>query len=142
MSQLRYQPARAERGFTLTEMLITVAIIAIIASVALPSYMKQARRANRTDATVTLLQIANAQEKYYLQNRTYAPDLATLGITTTEHDFYKLTLPTATANTFKATATAQYGQLADKSCKSVSIDHNGSRTASNSTGGDATTTCW
>jgi type IV pilus assembly protein PilE len=59
-------------GFTLVELMITVAIVAILAMIAVPSYTQYIRRANRTDATKTLTLDAQALERCYSQSFTYA----------------------------------------------------------------------
>lgn len=60
------------QGFTLIEVMITVAIIAILASIALPSYQQYIIRANRSAAQAVMLDIANRQQQYFIANRSYA----------------------------------------------------------------------
>jgi type IV pilus assembly protein PilE len=67
------------RGFTLIELMITAAIIAILASVALPSYQQYVIRSNRAAAQAEMMDIANRQQQFFLANRSYATTLATLG---------------------------------------------------------------
>ncbi|WP_146203443.1 type IV pilin protein [Leucothrix pacifica] len=61
-----------KQGFTLIELMITVAILGILTSVAVPSYMKYVRESKRTEAKTELLKIAQLQESYYVQNLSYA----------------------------------------------------------------------
>jgi type IV pilus assembly protein PilE len=60
-------------GFTLIEVMITVAIIAILASVALPSYTNYLVRAKLQEATTSLLDMRVKMEQFFLDNRTYQP---------------------------------------------------------------------
>jgi type IV pilus assembly protein PilE len=62
----------SKNGFTLIEVMITVAIVAILAAVALPSYRQYIVRAARTQAQTELLQLVNVQEKIYLNSNNYA----------------------------------------------------------------------
>jgi type IV pilus assembly protein PilE len=127
------------RGFTLIELMIVVVVVAILAAIAIPSYRQYVLRSNRTEAKRTLLNVAAAQEKFYLQNNTYASSSALttappdgLGIQgTTEHGHYTVAIDAADAATFSATATAQGGQSQDSRCASFSINQAGARTATN-----------
>lgn len=67
-------------GFTLIEVIITVAIVAILTVVAVASYRGQAVRSNRAAAASFMLEVANKQEQYLLDRRNYAYSLADLGM--------------------------------------------------------------
>ena len=60
------------RGFTLIEMMIVVAIVAILAAVALPSYTAHVVRAARVQAQAELLELASLQEKIFLNSNSYS----------------------------------------------------------------------
>jgi type IV pilus assembly protein PilE len=128
---------------TLIELMIVVAIVALLASIAVPSYRQYVLRANRTEATTALLQLAAAQEKFYLQNNTYAGNAliddappAGLGLAaTTERGHYTVAITAADATGFSATATAAGAQAADSTCATFTINQAGARTATS-------TKCW
>lgn len=61
-----------KQGFTLIELMITVAILGILTGIAVPSYMKHVRESKRTEAKTEILRIAQLQESYYVQNLSYA----------------------------------------------------------------------
>ena len=60
------------QGFTLIELMITVAIIGILASIALPGYQQYVIRANRSAAESQMVDIANRQQQFLFANRAYA----------------------------------------------------------------------
>jgi type IV pilus assembly protein PilE len=67
------------RGFTLTELLIVLAIVGILFAVALPSYQNSVLRANRTVGKTTIDTIMQRQESYFADNKRYADTLTKLG---------------------------------------------------------------
>ena len=129
---------RRRRGFTLIELMVVVVIVAILASIAAPGYRQHALRAQRAEAKRSLLGLAVAQEKFYLQNNRYAGPMeltsappAGLGIAaTTEHGRYAIAVTSGDVAGFSATATARGAQSEDARCVTFAIDHAGARTAS------------
>jgi type IV pilus assembly protein PilE len=137
-------------GVTLIELMIVVVIVAILASIAVPSYRSYVLRSHRVDAKTALLNLAAAQEKFYVQNNTYATNsqLTTappngLGLSaTTERGWYTIAIANgANAAGFSATATATGSQTADDDCATFTINQLGQKTATKS-GGGASTVCW
>ena len=64
--------ARKRGGFTLIELMITVAVIAILAAIALPSYTQYVIRSKRSAAQAQMMDIANRQQQFLIANRSYA----------------------------------------------------------------------
>jgi type IV pilus assembly protein PilE len=133
-----------ERGVTLIELIIVIVVVGVLAAIAIPSYRQYVLRTHRTEAKTALLNLAAAQEKFYLQNNTYATDdlletapPAGLGLSaTTENGWYTIVIADgANADEFSATATAAGGQASDTRCATFTIDQAGARTATN-------TDCW
>jgi type IV pilus assembly protein PilE len=69
------------RGFTLIELIIAVAVVGILVAIAVPSYQNHLRKARRADAQGFITQIAQRQQQYLLDARTYAYNLSDLGLT-------------------------------------------------------------
>jgi type IV pilus assembly protein PilE len=124
-----------QRGVTLVELMVVVVIIGILMSVAVPSYRQYTMRANRAEGHWTLLQASANQERFYLQNNTYAtngeltdPPPAGLGLpSTTESGFYDINITNADGAGFTVVATAQGGQAEDTDCDVLSINERGVR---------------
>lgn len=125
-------------GFTLIELMITVAVVGILAAIAYPSYIDYVRASRRAEAINQLSAIALAQEKWRANNATYnsavtGPGSLGWASATTDGGYYVLaiTAGSATATGFIATATAQTvgGQNNDTaggvSCTTLTLNQNG-----------------
>ena len=119
-----------EQGFTLIEVMITVAIIAIISIVALPSYKEYVVRANRAAAASYLLEVANMQELNFLDERAYAASMADLGATAPDnvsgnYDVTTVADNTATPPTYSVSADPKGSQASDDACGELTINQKG-----------------
>jgi type IV pilus assembly protein PilE len=146
-----------QRGVTLIELLTVMVVIAIIASIAIPSYRRYLLRAQRTDARTALLQLQTAEEKFLLQNNTYTSNITAgtggtppgLGLTAaSEKGFYTLRVTLQTVNNAPGylltavPAAVVGGQRDDTDCAQFTLDEQGQRAALNSSGADNTAVCW
>ncbi|NRD72811.1 prepilin-type N-terminal cleavage/methylation domain-containing protein [Shewanella sp. VB17] len=68
------------KGFTLIELMVGIAIVGILVAVAYPSYIDNVAQSARSEGQAAILRIANLQEQYYLDNRVYAEDMNALGL--------------------------------------------------------------
>lgn len=128
-------------GFTLIELLIVVAIVAILAAIAVPSYRRYVLHGNREAAESMMLEIASAQERYLVDNRSYATDTATLGYSSTVQppavsSNYKITMAPQAGPppSYVITATRINGQVND-TCGTLTLAGDGTKTPTPAT-------CW
>src|SRR3569832_907515 len=71
---------RQGSGFTLIELVIAVAVLAILASMAYPSYTRYMARSHRTQAQGYLMQLAQQEQQYFLDSRSYAAQATILSL--------------------------------------------------------------
>ena len=85
----------ARRGFTLVELVVAVALAALLAAVALPAYTQHLAAGRRADAVAALMQLQMAQERHHVNHGVYAGDRAALrgaGTAVSAQGFYDITL--------------------------------------------------
>ena len=119
------------RGFTLIELMVAVAVVAIIAMIAIPSYTSQMVKGRRSSAEAALLDVAQRQQQYLLDVRSYAPNVATLNTTIPVNvsAYYTIAIapvagppPSFIASATPIAGTAQAGDVV------LTIDNTGAKT--------------
>jgi type IV pilus assembly protein PilE len=129
-------------GFTLLELVIACAIVAILAAIAYPSYINSIQKSRRSEATAALLGVAAQMERYSTEKGTYAT--ATLGTggvfaNQTENSYYNLSLANLTATTYTVQAAPTGAQMGDP-CGTLTYTDQGVKDV---TGGSwAKAQCW
>lgn len=124
-------------GFTLLELMIVIAIIGILASIALPNYTEYVVKGKIAEATSELSQWRNRMERFYQDNRVYTGGCAATVPSGTE--FFTYTCDAA-AQTYTLTATG----VAAKGVNGYvyTIDQNNSKATTQFDGTTSTATCW
>lgn len=134
------------RGFTLIELMTAVAVVAILATIAYPSYQAQMQKTRRADGQAMLNRIMHAQERYYTMNNTYVTTLSTLGYSvdangkvTSDAGYYRIgaaSCGASIASCVMLTATRQDAQAGDSLCGDLTLDSLGQK------GKTGTATSW
>jgi type IV pilus assembly protein PilE len=141
-------PKSATRGFTLIELMVTVAIVAIVATIATTSYTSQIQKSRRTDARSALLDLAGREEKLFSTANAYSATLSDLGYSsaTVGSGYYTVAIVSpdpaqaATIPTYAITATAVGSQVGDTQCQTLSVNQTGLQSSTPTTTPAAT--CW
>ncbi len=114
-----------KKGFSLIELMIVIALVAILVTLSYPSYASFVRKADRAVARVTLLDWVNRQEIWRADNINYNTDINPAN---DENYTYSMV---STATSFTLTATAIGGQVADQddgvSCATLTLDQAGAQ---------------
>lgn len=152
--------ARKSAGFTLIELMIVVVIIAILAAIAVPSYLKYVMKGRRSDAMAALTQDQGILERCYATTFDYSKvtvatsgcgSLSSAAANPSPEKNYNvaLTFPApastgASISAFTLTATPAAGspQVNDTQCAKFVLTSANSRTAQDSGGADQTSACW
>ncbi len=123
----------SEKGFTLVEVLIAVAIVGILGAIAYPSYVSFVLTSDRTEGQRELLRLANLQEQVFIDRRSYTSDMTQLGMNAdpfiTESTKYSIDAVTDNNGaTYVLTATANGSQVNDTGCTALTLNEIGLKT--------------
>ena len=131
----RRYPRLQVRGFTLIEVMVAVACIAILAAVAMPNYSEHVRKARRTDAKNAVLELAGRQARFYSINNRYAKVATELGYAALPASVqgpggshYELSVGfDSSGKTYTAKATPTGAQTKDLKCYTYLLTHTGAQ---------------
>ncbi len=135
-------------GFSLIELMITLAVLGILTAIAFPAYQDQVRKSKRSDAIIALTTAAQLQERWFTQNGSYTNDINHIGGSASENGNYTISvsIPTgARCNSgikfycYELTATPQGAQTSDSTCGNFELDHTGKKEIS---GTGSASNCW
>lgn len=137
-------------GFSLIELLVVLAMLAILTAIAIPAYGRYAMRAHRVDGQAVLLHIANAQERFYASTNHYGVlgDIGYADPAISEQKYYSVTAVVSadpagnSSQAYVATATP-IGPQARDACGMLTINNIGIKTPlPSSAAGSANGNCW
>lgn len=143
-----YPRHRRRAGFSLIEILIVIAVIGILASIAYPSYQESITKARRNDAAGALLEAAQALERYYSVNNRYTngsgnlPSVFPSAVPNSGATYYNIAAAgTPTANTYTLRA-SRTGSMTGDQCGNLQINQSGTLSLDAATGGYTVAKCW
>ncbi|AFU98915.1 type IV pilin protein [Simiduia agarivorans] len=149
---------RYESGFTLIELMMVVAVVAVLVAVAIPAYNDQVTKARRSDAKTSIMELVSRQERFYTQYLSYTKTLVgpngcsgtacglNMASDKSTEGFYTLSVTTSPNGCAPATNSLCRGfeitatpVATDEKCKTLTINHIGVQKA---TGTESADYCW
>lgn len=139
----------AQGGFTLIELMIVVAVVAILAAIAFPSYQEHVRKSRRASAKTALLDIASREERYYTLNNSYTSLPGNLGVAAfpapvpadTASPYYNVSVVAADATSYSLQAVPTGPQAADD-CGTYTLNQLGVQGITGNSASMSAATCW
>ena len=154
MTRIIRSERSASTGFSLMELMVTITIASILASLAVPGYVQQIRESRRIEARLALLDLVTREERFLTTNGAYTAVPADLGYSgvfpqVIGSGYYQINVCVADAapcgtssatvgNVFLVQATPVGSQASDAQCTSFSLDSTGMQSAT----GTTAATCW
>ncbi|WP_277620419.1 type IV pilin protein [Chromobacterium sphagni] len=132
------------RGMTLVELMVTLAIVAILAAIAYPLYTNYLQQSRRGDAWQALTTAQSQIEQCYAQYFAYNNAACTV-TASSPNGYYQVQIASATTSSgyvLTATPVASGLQATDSTCSSFNVSNSGLRSAANAQGADTSSTCW
>lgn len=124
------------RGFSLIELLITIAILGLLVAIAVPSYRNQVIRGARTEAIDEILRVAQFEQQNFTRNNTYV--LPAVNPYQTQNNRYTITTALTNGGQGYTITAAPMGGQADDACGTLGLDEVGRKTS----GGGVPAECW
>jgi type IV pilus assembly protein PilE len=137
-------PKPTQKGLTLIELMITVAVVAILSAIAYPSYTNYVTKSRRADATAMLMQIMQAEQRAYTANSSYDTNLTNIGFplekeVPSEGNHYKITATACGSGITSCVRLTAVPQHADAKCANLILDSTGAKSVSGTLSADK---CW
>jgi len=123
--------ARREKGFTLIELMIVIAILGILLTIGVPAYKGFLVKSKRVEATSLLMEAAGEQQRFYTENNRFAADMTEMGYPAaqieSETGLYTVSVTDSSRSSYTLTATpvATESQADDADCGSFTINSGG-----------------
>jgi type IV pilus assembly protein PilE len=143
----RHWPIGRQGGFSLTELLIVIVIVGVLAGIGLPAYQDYARKSKRSDAHQGLSRMAQLQERFFTDNNRYAADVEALGyevplgmndVTPTTGGYWLMSVEEGDALRYVLQAVPNPDEHSDADCATVTLDSTGVRSSTPPGAAD----CW
>ena len=139
------------QGFSQSDLVISLATLSIIASVAVPSFTQNSRTVSRSDAIETLLEISMQQERFFSQYNHYSCNLVkelNRGSKLSKKGYYTISMdptspcPNAKSYTARATVMNSGDRKQNTICHTLSLSNLGIKSAKDTDSNDTTNQCW